>query len=306
MTILLLIVGMLCLVKGADWFVDGSSSVARMLKVPSVIIGLTIVALGTSLPEASVSITAGLVGNNELAISNVVGSDIFNTLVVVGASALITPFIMDKDIVRRDLKINLFVSFLLAVFVSINGYLDRWEGLILLVLLVMYIGTLIRSAMQNRTQEENAKTLSAPMSIVYIVVGIAAIILGGNLVVDSATKIAQLLGLSDTLFGLTIVSIGTSLPELMTRIVAARKGESGLSLGNAIGSNILNIIFILGVSSVLSPIAALTENIMDAWILVVVACFTLWIAKKDDQMTRSKGALFVVIYVVYLIYIIFR
>ncbi|MDY3036481.1 MAG: calcium/sodium antiporter [Absicoccus sp.] len=306
MTILLLIVGMLCLVKGADWFVDGSSSVARMLKVPSVIIGLTIVALGTSLPEASVSITAGLVGNNELAISNVVGSDIFNTLVVVGASALITPFIMDKDIVRRDLKINLFVSFLLAVFVSINGYLDRWEGLILLVLLVMYIGTLIRSAMQNRTQEENAKTLSAPMSIVYIVVGIAAIILGGNLVVDSATKIAQLLGLSDTLIGLTIVSIGTSLPELMTSIVAARKGESGLSLGNAIGSNILNIIFILGVSSVLSPIAALTENIMDAWILVVVACFTLWIAKKDDQMTRSKGALFVVIYVVYLIYIIFR
>ena len=306
MTILLLIVGMLCLVKGADWFVDGSSSVARMLKVPSVIIGLTIVALGTSLPEASVSITAGLVGNNELAISNVVGSDIFNTLVVVGASALITPFIMDKDIVRRDLKINLFVSFLLAVFVSINGYLDRWEGLILLVLLVMYIGTLIRSAMQNRTQEENAKTLSAPMSIVYIVVGIAAIILGGNLVVDSATKIAQLLGLSDTLIGLTIGSIGTSLPELMTSIVAARKGESGLSLGNAIGSNILNIIFILGVSSVLSPIAALTENIMDAWILVVVACFTLWIAKKDDQMTRSKGALFVVIYVVYLIYIIFR
>lgn len=160
--------------------------------------------------------------------------------------------------------------------------------------------------MQNRTQEENAKTLSAPMSIVYIVVGIAAIILGGNLVVDSATKIAQLLGLSDTLIGLTIVSIGTSLPELMTSIVAARKGESGLSLGNAIGSNILNIIFILGVSSVLSPIAALTENIMDAWILVVVACFTLWIAKKDDQMTRSKGALFVVIYVVYLIYIIFR
>ena len=306
MTIILLVFGMACLVKGADWFVEGSSSVARMLKVPSVIIGLTIVALGTSLPEASVSITAGLVGNNELAISNVVGSDIFNTLVVVGASALITPFIMDKDIVRRDLKINLFVSFLLAVFVSINGYLDRWEGLILLVLLVMYIGTLIRSAMQNRTQEENAKTLSAPMSIVYIVVGIAAIILGGNLVVDSATKIAQLLGLSDTLIGLTIVSIGTSLPELMTSIVAARKGESGLSLGNAIGSNILNIIFILGVSSVLSPIAALTENIMDAWILVVVACFTLWIAKKDDQMTRSKGALFVVIYVVYLIYIIFR
>ena len=306
MTILLLIVGMLCLVKGADWFVDGSSSVARMLKVPSVIIGLTIVALGTSLPEASVSITAGLVGNNELAISNVVGSDIFNTLVVVGTSAIIAPFIMDKDIVRRDLKINLFVSFLLAVFVSINGYLDRYEGLILLVLLVLYIGTLIRSALQNRTQEEQAKTLSPITSIICIVVGVAAIILGGNLVVDSATNIAKAMGLSDTLIGLTIVSIGTSLPELMTSIVAARKGESGLSLGNAIGSNILNIIFILGVSSALSPIAALTENIIDAWIFVAIAIFTLWIARKDDQMTRSKGALFVVIYVVYLIYIILR
>lgn len=306
MTILLLIVGMLCLVKGADWFVDGSSSVARMLKVPSVIIGLTIVALGTSLPEASVSITAGLAGNNELAISNVVGSDIFNTLVVVGTSAIIAPFIMDKDIVRRDLKINLFVSFLLAVFVSINGYLDRYEGLILLVLLVLYIGTLIRSALQNRTQEEQAKTLSPIMSIICIVVGIGAIILGGNLVVDSATKIAKVMGLSDTLIGLTIVSIGTSLPELMTSVVAARKGESGLSLGNAIGSNILNIIFILGVSSVLSPIAALTENIIDAWIFVAIAIFTLWIARKDDQMTRSKGALFVGIYVVYLIYIILR
>ena len=306
MTIILLVFGMACLVKGADWFVEGSSSVARMLKVPSVIIGLTIVALGTSLPEASVSITAGLVGNNELAISNVVGSDIFNTLVVVGASAIITPFIMDKDIVRRDLKINVLVSFILAVFVSINGYLDRFEGLILIALLVVYIGTLIRSALQNRTQEDDAKTLSPFMSIVCIVVGVAAIILGGNLVVDSATNIAKAMGLSDTLIGLTIVSIGTSLPELMTSIVAARKGESGLSLGNAIGSNILNIIFILGVSSALSPIVALTENIIDAWILVVIACFILWMSRKDDQMTRNKGILFVAIYVVYLIYIILR
>ena len=306
MTIILLVFGMACLVKGADWFVEGSSSVARMLKVPSVIIGLTIVALGTSLPEASVSITAGLVGNNELAISNVVGSDIFNTLVVVGASAIITPFIMDKDIVRRDLKINVLVSFILAVFVSINGYLDRFEGLILIALLVVYIGTLIRSALQNRTQEDDAKILSPFMSIVCIVVGVAAIILGGNLVVDSATNIAKAMGLSDTLIGLTIVSIGTSLPELMTSIVAARKGESGLSLGNAIGSNILNIIFILGVSSALSPIAALTENIIDAWILVVIACFILWMSRKDDQMTRNKGILFVAIYVVYLIYIILR
>ena len=231
MAYLILIVGMFFLIKGADFFVDGSSSVAKIMKVPSVIIGLTIVALGTSLPEASVSITASIAGNNELALSNVVGSNIFNTLVVVGCSALITPFIMDRDIVKRDLLINILSSVVLFVLV-LDGVLGRVDGVLLLVGLAGFLAILIRSAMKNRITEEVGEVLPLGKSVLFIVGGIITIILGGKLVVDSATIIAQHLGMSDTLIGLTVVSIGTSLPELVTSVVAARKGESGLSLGN--------------------------------------------------------------------------
>ena len=272
MAYLILIVGMFFLIKGADFFVDGSSSVAKIMKVPSVIIGLTIVALGTSLPEASVSITASIAGNNELALSNVVGSNIFNTLVVVGCSALITPFIMDRDIVKRDLLINILSSVVLFVLV-LDGVLGRVDGVLLLVGLAGFLAILIRSAMKNRITEEMGEVLPLGKSVLFIVGGIITIILGGKLVVDSATIIAQHLGMSDTLIGLTVVSIGTSLPELVTSVVAARKGESGLSLGNAIGSNIMNILFILGSSGSLTPIAVISENITDIIVLIGIALF---------------------------------
>lgn len=305
MAYLILIVGMFFLIKGADFFVDGSSSVAKIMKVPSVIIGLTIVALGTSLPEASVSITASIAGNNELALSNVVGSNIFNTLVVVGCSALITPFIMDRDIVKRDLLINILSSVALLVLV-LDGVLGRVDGVLLLVGLAGFLAILIRSAMKNRITEEVGEVLPLGKSVLFIVGGIITIILGGKLVVDSATIIAQHLGMSDTLIGLTIVSIGTSLPELVTSVVAARKGESGLSLGNAIGSNIMNILFILGVSGALTPIAVISENIIDMAVLIGVAVFVFILAKISDKMTRAKGIAFMGIYGVYLAYIIMR
>lgn len=305
MAYLLLIVGMVLLIKGADFFVDGSASIAKALKVPSVIIGLTIVALGTSLPEASVSITAGLAGNNALALSNVVGSNIFNTLVVVGCSALIAPFLMDSQILKRDLPINILVSVLLVIFV-LDGNLSRIEGIIFLVCLGVYIFSLIKAALKSRQDEVQEKALSVPVSLVCIVVGVVAIIWGGNLVVNNATVIAQQLGWSDTLIGLTIVSIGTSLPELVTSIVAAKKGESGLSLGNAIGSNIMNVLFILGASATLHPIAATIENIVDAIILIGVAIYMLIIAKKSEKMTRSKACLSIGLYVAYMIYILIR
>lgn len=305
MAYLILIVGMFFLIKGADFFVDGSSSVAKIMKVPSVIIGLTIVALGTSLPEASVSITASIAGNNELALSNVVGSNIFNTLVVVGCSALITPFIMDRDIVKRDLLINILSSVALLVLV-LDGVLGRVDGVLLLVGLAGFLAILIRSAMKNRITEEVGEVLPLGKSVLFIVGGIITIILGGKLVVDSATIIAQHLGMSDTLIGLTIVSIGTSLPELVTSVVAARKGESGLSLGNAIGSNIMNILFILGVSGALTPIAVISENIIDMAVLIGVAVFVFILAKISDKMTRAKGVAFMGIYGVYLAYIIMR
>ncbi len=305
MAYLILIVGMFFLIKGADFFVDGSSSVAKIMKVPSVIIGLTIVALGTSLPEASVSITASIAGNNELALSNVVGSNIFNTLVVVGCSALITPFIMDRDIVKRDLLINILSSVALLVLV-LDGVLGRVDGVLLLVGLAGFLAILIRSAMKNRITEEVGEVLPLGKSVLFIVGGIITIILGGKLVVDSATIIAQHLGMSDTLIGLTVVSIGTSLPELVTSVVAARKGESGLSLGNAIGSNIMNILFILGVSGALTPIAVISENIIDMAVLIGVAVFVFILAKISDKMTRAKGIAFMGIYGVYLAYIIMR
>lgn len=305
MEYILLIVGMFLLIKGADFFVDGSASVARRFHVPSVIIGLTIVALGTSLPEASVSINASIIGSNEIAISNIVGSNIFNTLVVVGCSALIAPFVMDSIIVKRDLYINILASLALAVFV-LNGVLGRAEGLIFLAGLIVFLFMLIRSALNGRVHDEDVQVLPLPKCAIFIIGGVAAIIIGGNVVVDSATVIAANFGMSDTLIGLTIVSIGTSLPELVTSVVAAKKNESGLSLGNAIGSNILNILFILGTSSTLHPILATVQNRIDAWILVAVAVFMLALSKISDQMSRKRGVLMIAIYVIYMIYIIVR
>ena len=305
MMYLILIVGMLFLVKGADFFVDGSASVAKILKEPSLIIGLTIVALGTSLPEASVSITAGMAGNNELALSNVVGSNIFNTLVVVGCSAMIAPFVMHRDIVKRDLIINLIVSVALCAFMF-DGVLSRLDGILLLIGLVAFMLILIRSALRYRVEEEMVEALPIGKSIILIIIGVAAIILGGNFVVSGASDIARQWGMSDTLIGLTIVSIGTSLPELVTSVVAARKGESSLSLGNAIGSNILNILFILGISGTLTPIAVIPENIIDVAVLIGVALFVLILARFNDKMTRMKAAVFIGLYAIYMAYIIAR
>ncbi len=305
MMYVVLIAGMLLLVKGADYFVDGSASVAKILKVPSLIIGLTIVALGTSLPEASVSITASIAGNNELALSNIIGSNIFNTLVVVGCSAMIAPFIMDRDIIKRDLIINLIVSVSLCLFIF-DGILGRMDGILLLIGLVTFMMVLIRSVMRYDVEEEIGESFSISKSIILIVIGVVAIILGGNFVVNGASDIARQWGMSETLIGLTIVSIGTSLPELVTSVVAARKGESSLSLGNAIGSNILNVLFILGISGTLPPIAAISENIIDVAVLIGIAVFILILSRFNDKMTRTKAAIFIGLYAIYMIYIIVR
>ena len=298
---------MLLLVKGADWFVDGSASIAYMFKIPTVVVGLTIVALGTSLPELSVSLTASLAGSNELAISNVVGSNIFNTLMVVGTSVLIRPFIMDREIVRRDLLINILVSVLLFGF-ALTGKLSKISGIIFIGMLVCYLSMLVHSTYKSQKsgQEEEKTILPLWKSLIFIVIGVSCIIFGGNLVVNHATLLAHAWGWSETLIGLTIVSVGTSLPELVTSVVAANKGESGLSLGNALGSNIMNILFILGVSSVLGDLTVLHENIVDIVVLMSISILVFVLAKKSDQMTRSRGILFVSLYVVYALYILIR
>ena len=307
MSYVLLVVGMLLLIKGADWFVDGSASIAYMFKIPTVVVGLTIVALGTSLPELSVSLTASLEGSNELAISNVVGSNIFNSMVVVGASVLIRPFVMNREIVRRDLLINILVSVLLFGF-ALTGKLSKISGIIFIVMLIGYLSMLVSSTRKNQKsgQEEEKTILPLWKSLIFIVIGVACIIYGGNLVVNHATILAHAWGWSETLIGLTIVSVGTSLPELVTSVVAANKGESGLSLGNALGSNIMNILFILGVSSIMGDLTVLHENIIDMVVLVAISVLMFVLAKKSDQMTRPRGFLFVAVYVAYAVYILFR
>ena len=254
MEYVLLLVGFLLLVKGADFFVEGSSSLAKILKVPSVIIGLTIVAMGTSAPETSVSINAALAGSNDIAISNVVGSNIFNGLVVVGICAFLASFQTNLDILKRDMPLNIVVSGILCL-MFLDGRLSRLEGVLLLIGMAAYLAAMIVSAMKNRTEEDTGKVLSLPKSILFMIGGLVAVIFGGDLVVDKACIIATNFGVSQNFIGLTIIAIGTSLPELVTSIVATRKGDSGLALGNAIGSNLFNILFILGISAVISPLS---------------------------------------------------
>lgn len=305
MDYLLLIVGFACLVKGADWFVDGSCSIARILKVPSVIIGLTIVAMGTSAPETSVSISAALVGNNDIAISNVIGSNIFNALGVVGICALLAPFMTDLGILKRDLPINFVVSVILTIMIA-NGVLGRLEGAILLILFVAYIAWMVREALRNRTDGEDIKVMSPLKSVIYVLLGLAVVILGGNLVVTHASNIAVSLGLSQNFIGLTIVAIGTSLPELVTSVVAVFKKLPGLALGNAIGSNIFNILFILGASSLLSPLHVLSESVIDGIVMIGVAVIMYLFARSKKSFSRLEGIICVLCYVAYTAYLFIR
>lgn len=305
MMYLLLLVGFVLLLKGADFFVDGSSSIAGILRVPSIVIGLTIVAMGTSAPEAAVSITAGLAGNSDISLGNIVGSNIFNLLMVIGVSALLRPITTHKDMLHRDLWWNIAVSVILLLLL-LDGKLSRIEGAILLVSMVAYLYIIIRSAIRDRTDTEPLKQLSIPRSILSIIGGLAAIILGGNLVVNNASQIARSLGMSDTLVGLTIVAIGTSLPELITSIVAAKKGDSGIALGNAVGSCIFNIMFILGAASVLTPINAAPELLIDTAILIAVCALILVLAKTHRETSRREGLLCILCYLAYSIYIIAR
>ena len=306
MEIIGLLLGFLLLIKGADAFVDGASALARLLRIPSVIIGLTIVAMGTSAPEASVSITAGLAGSNEIALGNVIGSNIFNSLIVVGLCAIIYAFSTDKDILKRDLPVNIGVSVLLGVLL-LDGTLSRLDGCVLLMLMAGYIGMMIHQALKDRTaKEEDEAPVSLAKSLLFIALGLAAVIFGGNLVVDNATILAQKLGMSETFIGLTIVAIGTSLPELVTSLVASRKKESGLALGNAIGSNIFNILFILGMSAVLSPIPAAAETMIDVVLMSGVAVLMLVFAGSKKGFSKLEGILCVALYVMYTAYLFIR
>lgn len=305
MEYLWLIVGFVLLIKGADYFVDGASSIAGKLKVPSLIIGLTVVSMGTSMPEAAVSISASLSGDNEISLGNIIGSNIFNFLMVVGISSIILPIVSDRDILKRDMPINIGITAVLMVML-LDGNLGRIDSAILLILFAAYMFILIRSALKNREEGEDTKTYSWLLSIVFVTLGLAAIIGGGKLVVYGATTIAKNLGMSETLVGLTVVAIGTSLPELVTSVVAAKKGDSGIAMGNVVGSCIFNILFILGMAGVIQPMKADSAFFIDTGILIGVSALMLLFAFTKKKTSRPEGAICVLIYVAYTAYIIMR
>lgn len=304
-TFILLIIGFVLLVKGSDIFVDGSVSVAKLLRVPVVIIGLTIVSMGTSAPEAAVSITAGIKGSNEIAISNLVGSNIFNMLCVAGVSAIITPFLVDKIVLKRDFPISIGIMAIAAVMAITGNTVTRIEGVILLVIFLGYIAYLIRNAINNReTVDDDAKPMSPIKSALFILIGLAAIIGGGQIVVESAKVIA--IGMSETLIGVTIVAIGTSLPELVTSIVAAKKGQSAIAIGNVVGSNIFNIAFVLGLSSAFTPIAVVPEAMIDNLVMIGVNAIGFVFCLTGKKLNHTEGIIMVCLYVLYTAYLIVR
>ena len=315
---IILVIGFVLLIKGADFFVEGSSSVAKKFNVPSLIIRMTIVAMGTSLPELAVSVTASMIGNNTLAVSNVAGSNIFNLMVVCGACALFAPLTIEKNTLLKEFPFSIICAGLLVVLGFLGMSLGRVDGIIFLVIFIVYLLWMIRSAKQARNAgdkleeaeeefvEEEIKILPMWKCLLFIVGGMIAIKFGGDFVVDGASAIAAGFGLSQTLIGLTIVALGTSLPELVTSIVAARKDEVDMALGNVIGSNIFNILLILGVAAAISPITFLMENIIDIVILIVMSLVVWIFAWTSKEINRKEGIMMLLMYAVYMVYICIR
>lgn len=309
MEYLLLVGGFILLIKGADFFVEGSASVAKKLRVSSMIIGLTVVAMGTSAPECAVSIAASFRGDNAVAVSNVIGSNIFNLMVVCGVCSVISPLKVKAESLKKEFPLSILAAIALVAMAYLGMQVGRIDGVILLVAFVAFIVWLVIGAKKDRNAQENAeeiKTLGTIRCLIYIVGGIAAIVVGGDTVVDAATTIAENFGLSQTLIGLTIVAMGTSLPELVTSIVAAGKGETDMAIGNVIGSNLFNILLVLGIAGAISPIEVLMENVIDAILLIGMSVIVWVFAWTGKKINRAEGAIMVAIYAGYMGYICMR
>ena len=319
LSVIKLVIGFLLLVKGADAFVDGASSIAKRLRIPAFVIGLTIVAFGTSAPELAVSLTAALRGSNDIAIGNVVGSNIFNTLVVLGASAAITPIAVKRGMIKKDYPLSIIAAVLLGVlsldmifFKKSAMVIGRWDGVILLIAFAIFMYMTVREGLKERStssqevEEVDNKKVSVGKGIFLLILGLAGIVLGGDSTVEGAKEIARVLGLSEALIGLTIVALGTSLPELVTSVIAAKKGESDIAVGNVIGSNIFNIFLILGVSATITPMNVSNTYLYDMAVLVAVMLVTYIPIAITKKVSRWMGITMVAVYLAYTAYLIMR
>lgn len=319
MDILLMIVcligGFILLVKGADMFVDGACAISEKLRIPAYVVGLTVVAFGTSLPEAAVSITASIQGSNEIAIGNVIGSNIFNTLVVLGVNALLAPLIVRKNILKRDFPFCIAITVLLPLLIiTLNGgqlALTRIDGIILLLVFVSFMTYSViqgkkEAALTPQTAENNEKTMSVTKCIIYVVLGLAGVIIGGELTVYGAKALALKVGLTENVVALTVVAVGTSLPELVTSVVAARKGQNDMAVGNVIGSNIFNILFILGISATIGTIGTDMNGVIDTCVLVGIMIVTCLFTLSRKRINRIEGTIMVLMYFAYTAYLLMR
>lgn len=301
--IFLLVIGFTMLVKGADWFVDGSAGIAKKLGIPQLVIGLTIVAMGTSAPEAAVSINASIKGNSGIAIGNVVGSNILNILIILGISAVLATMAIQKSTLKYEIPYMIFVTVVLIVLGISDEYVTRMEGVILWVLFLVYLAYLFKLAKQG-ADEDSIENRPGWKLCISMIVGGAIVVWGSDITVDSATAIAQMIGLSERFIGLTIVALGTSLPELVTSVVAARKGNADIAIGNIVGSNIFNILFVIGTASIISPVKYDSVFLFDG-IVAVLAGVLLWVSViKTRSLRKPWGIIYLVCYSAYLVYLL--
>lgn len=301
--ILMMCVGFALLITGADKFVEGASGVATKFKIPQIIIGLTIVAMGTSAPEAAVSISGALSGSPELSIGNAIGSNIMNILFILGVVGCIIPLTVSKEVVHRDIPSMIAVTVLLFC-ICRKGSVDRVDGIILIIAFILYLLTLIKSALankQNEEKEESTETRSIGRLLILSFFGMCAIICGSKITVSSATEIATVLGVSERVIGLTVIAFGTSLPELVTSIIAARKGNADIAIGNIVGSNIFNILLILGLSASICPLPVATGFVTDGVVAIFATVLLAICIYADKLLSRAEAMIFLVCYGVYFV-----
>lgn len=305
--IFLLIVGFLLLIKGADYFVEGASKIADRFNIPQIVIGLTIVAFGTSAPEAAISITSALKGSADITIGNVVGSNILNILLIIGVTALVLPLKIQMNTLKFELPFVVLVTTALLILGSIGGSISFTDAIILWILFLCFLGYLLKLAKQGEpiadevAEVEEGDTI--PKLIFVTLAGLAAIVIGSDITIDSATKLAEMFGLSERFIGLTIVAFGTSLPELITCITAALKGKDDIAIGNIIGSNIFNILFVVGTTGLITPIGFASNFMVDTTIAIAAAVLLLLCVIKNKVVSRVSGGIMLSCYVAYFIYL---
>ena len=314
LNIIVLIIGFIVLIKGADIFVDGASSVAGNFKVPKILIGLTIVAFGTSAPEFAVSVKSIISGNHDIVLGNVIGSNILNILLILGVSSIIRPLVVNDNTVKKELPMMMLMMIVFSTLLSdsvfdkgvTNNFL-RTDGIVVLLFFSVFIYYLIKMALRSRKKEseEETKLMSLPKSIIFTILGIGMITLGSNLVVDNASNIAKILGVSEKMIGLTVIALGTSLPELVTSITAARKGESDLAIGNIVGSNIFNIGIVVGIPvAIFGGINTINFNAVDLLVMLVSSLLLFLFVLGDKKVTKKEGIVFLLIFIAYYSYVI--